>query len=170
MSRVVFASLLLAACGHGDPVETAIVAPLQTPCVGESTQLCLLITPAGEDQRREFGGIVGFTHEWGVETEILMKTEIIEDPPADGSSEQLVLVEVVAENDIPVDPFTLEFPNGPGGWFSGTGTELDLSGTAIECELAVCDQLRAADQRAEPFSATFELVGPQALRAIAVTP
>ncbi len=160
--------ITLAACGQGEsPLETAIVSPIRAPCIGLGPQLCLTMVPDGQPEQRLFEGIEGYTHRWGVESEIEFQRETIENPPADSSSQRLILVDTIVENDIPLASFSLDFPGGPD-WFSGTGTQLDLFGTTIQCDQAVCDQLRAADVSGAPFSATLAVVDAQTLRATAV--
>ncbi len=169
MPRTSLAALVVvAACGGGEsPIETAIISPVLSPCIGFGPHMCMNVAFDGGPSTRQFFGIEGYDHRWGVESEITLRREVVENPPADGSSQRLILEDTIVENDIPLGAFDLEFPAGPD-WFSGTGTEVELLGTTIECELAVCDELRAADQSAAAFTVDVELVDADTLRATGV--
>jgi len=57
---------------------------------------CLQVRTTPDDAWQNFyNGIDGFTHESGYEYELLVRTEVVIDPPADGSSVNYVLEEVV---------------------------------------------------------------------------
>ncbi len=165
------ALLLLTACTeHGStPTQTAIVAPLRVPCQGFGPVMCLSMVPVQKPQELVFSGIEGYTHRWGVESEITFRREVVAEPIPDGSSENLILIETVVENETITAPFELSFPGG-SGFFSGTGTQLDMLGTTIECSQALCNAITTASSSGVPFQVTMELTDdPQALRATLVT-
>lgn len=169
MSRSIVLIALAACEGGQTPTETATVSALREPCVGFISQLCLVVTDEGEQPHREFFGVQGYAHRWGVESEIVYTREPLDPPPADGPSETLILLDIVVEREPITAPFQLAFPAGGTGWFSDT-TPLEMDGTRIECDAAICDQLTAADTSETPFTATFELTdNPQILRATAVS-
>jgi hypothetical protein len=145
MPRLVLALALLAACEHGQtPIETAIVSPLQTPCVFLDQQMCMTMVPDQKPMETLFFGIEGFTHRWGIESEIKFRREPVDPRPIEGPSENLILLEIVVENETVTAPFQLQFPPG-SGWFIASGTTLDLHGTTVTCDPAVCDQLISLD-------------------------
>lgn len=168
MSRFAFLLVLFAAC---DPTtETATVAALRQPCVGFTRTLCLVMAQDQQPPHVEFRGIEGFSHHWGIQSEITFYREQVDHPDADAPNEKLVLLDIVEESATITAPFELEFqPTGPG-WFSGSGTTFDMVGTTVVCEAGVCDQLVAADLGQSPFQVTMELTDdPQTLRATAVS-
>lgn len=168
MSRFTFLLMLFAAC---DPTtETATVAALRQPCVGFERALCLVMSQDQQPLHQEFHGIEGFSHRWGIQSEITFYREELDPPVADGPREKLILLEVVDETATITAPFALEFPATGPGWFSGSGTTFDVLGTTVVCEADVCDQLVAADLGESPFEVTMELTDdPQTLRATAVS-
>lgn len=168
--KPLLALVLLTACTeHGStPTETAIVAPLREPCQqGLGPTMCVsMATDRGMET--VFFVIQGYSHRWGVESEITFRREAIENPPPDGPGVNLILIETIAEHETITAPFELTFP-GPG-FFSGTGTLLDMHGTTIECEQAVGNQIASASSSELPFTVTMELTAdPQTLRALTVT-
>lgn len=165
------ACVVLAACTeHGQtPTQSAIVAPLREPCQGFAPSMCLVMVPDQQPRERLFAGIVGYTHRWGVESEITFRREALDPPPLDGPSERVILLEVLDENDAIAAPFTLTFPAGGPGWFSGSAPALDMLGTTVQCDTDLCTQLDVADTAGQPFEVVMELVDAQTLRATSVT-
>lgn len=169
--KPLLALVLLTACTeHGStPTQTAIVAPLRVPCQGFGPVMCLSMAPVQEAQELLFFGIQGYTHRWGVESEITFRREVLDKPIPDGPSENIILLDTVLETEAITAPFELTFPGG-SGFFSGIGTQLDMLGTTVECEQAVGNQIATASSSGVPFTVTMELTGdPQTLRALAVT-
>ncbi len=170
MPRLFLAALVvLAACEHGQtPIETAIVAPLRKPCQGFVQQLCLTMVPDQQPTETLFFGIEGYTHRWGVESEISLRREALDPPPADGPSENLILLEIIAENETITGPFQLEFPFGPG-WFQVSGSGLDMHGTSVQCDSVLRDQILTADSNGFSYTVTMQLTDdPNTLLATAV--
>ncbi len=162
--------VLLTACTeHGStPTQTAIVAPLRVPCQGVGPVMCLSMVPVQKPTELLFFGIEGYTHRWGVESEITFRREVVEPIPG-GPSENLILLETIVENETITGPFDLSFSSG-SGFFSGAGTQLDMLGTTIECEQSIGDLIATASSGGISFQVTMELTDdPQTLRALAVT-
>ncbi len=131
--------------------------------------MCMIMVPDQKPMERLFFGIDGFSHRWGIESEITFRRERVDPPPIDGSSENIILLDVIAENPIITAPFDLTFPFG-GGWFAGSGTQLDMVGTTVQCELTLCEQIRSASDTGTQFIVTMELTDDdQTLRATAFT-
>ena len=168
MRSPIAALVLLVACEHGQtPVETAIVAPVKTPCQGFGPTMCLTMVPDQKPMERLFFGIVGYEHLWGVESEITFRREQVEEPVPDGPFENIVLLDTIVENDIP-GPFILEFPFGPG-WFQTSGSALNMHGTTVECEATLCSQILSLDGSGSSYTVTVELTGdPNILTATGV--
>lgn len=111
----------LTACG-GDTepseieevVETLLVDHYRVPCEGEGRQLCLRIRPeTGDKWLLEYEAIEGFEYHWGSNQLIRVREVEVVDPPADGSSTRLELVEILSE--LPVsrgNRFELEIEPG----------------------------------------------------------
>lgn len=139
--------LALVACTEPDETHTAFIAGVATPCQGEAPQLCLEAVIDGSGVvERFYGGIEGFTFRWGVESTIVYRVEDVEDPPADGSSQRLILEEVVEERLDVVDQFALVFAElGPGStWLQAGATpgEVTLVGsTRVACTEPTCSAL-----------------------------
>jgi hypothetical protein len=163
---------LVVGCGGGGqtPIETVIVSPLRIPCQGFGPDLCLEMTPDRQPTERVFFGIEGFSHRWGIESEITIRREAVNPPVPDGPSENLIMLETVVENPRDPSPFDMTFPFGGGSWFSGTTSPLTMiDGTLVECEATVCTALNTADV-GNQFVVSMELVGEQTIRALAVNP
>ncbi|MEZ4646088.1 MAG: DUF4377 domain-containing protein [Chloroflexota bacterium] len=89
--------MLLAACRRdANADKTLYVAPTTIPCEGNGPQLCYLVS---EDLNAEwtllYDGIVNFAYEPGFFYQLLVTETAVDDPPADASSIQLTLKEVV---------------------------------------------------------------------------
>jgi hypothetical protein len=104
MSRIPasLAALLLAVtagCNALEPTpliqptqRTLLVQPHLVECTGEGFHLCLLVRTAEQPEfLRHYGGIEGFTYEWGHHYEIEFVDHPVANPPADGSSIRTVL-------------------------------------------------------------------------------
>ncbi|MGD8466818.1 MAG: META domain-containing protein, partial [Anaerolineae bacterium] len=95
----VVGAVALAACGPfvGGPQEkTVYVGPYLVPCVGVGPQECMLVREdLGEDWTMFYDRIDGFDYEEGFEYRLRVVEEEIDNPPADASSLQWSLVEVV---------------------------------------------------------------------------
>ena len=85
---------LLTACGG--EIQTLQIEPYKVACMGFVTQMCLVTQNETDTQPTlEYDWIEGFEYEWGKRYEIITETTEISDPPADGSSQRVELVEVV---------------------------------------------------------------------------
>lgn len=162
-------ALVLVGCGGGQtPIETVIVSPLRVPCQGFEPTMCLEMMPEASPTERVFFGIDGYSHRWGFEAEMTIRREQVE-PVPDGSSENLIMLELIGEVQRTTEPFDISFPSG-GGWFFGpSGSVMLTDGTTVECEATLCSMIDSVDNTFSPYAVTFELVGDQALRALAVT-
>jgi heat shock protein HslJ len=76
--------------------KTIFVGPVLVDCVGFAAQKCLLVKENPDDTYAPFfDQIEGFEYQEGYEYELVVKTESVENPPADASSIKWTLVEVV---------------------------------------------------------------------------
>ena len=83
---------------NGGETMTLFVGPNREPCVGVAPQVCFQVkeTPEG-DYTLFYGDIQGFEFEPGYEYELLVEKTTIPNPPADASSLQYSLVEIVSK-------------------------------------------------------------------------
>jgi heat shock protein HslJ len=82
-------------------VTTIFVGPELKDCEGMGPMECLQIADsAAGPWSNWYSGIEGFTHQPGLLSELKVRRIEIANPPADGSSLQLVLVEVVAQTPV----------------------------------------------------------------------
>ena len=96
------------ACGVGigeimaaDEEKVLIVGPEFVDCEGEERQKCLLIKRMAEEEWELFyDPIEGFEYEEGYIYELVVRTEQVENPPADGSSLRWILVEVINKTQV----------------------------------------------------------------------
>jgi heat shock protein HslJ len=100
------ASLLLAACvmvevapsAEGPRIETLFVGPTLVDCVGVAPRQCLQVKrDPNSDWELFYDSIDGFTYEEGFEYELRVNILPVENPPADASSLQYELVELVSQ-------------------------------------------------------------------------
>lgn len=78
------------------------VAPHTVECTGEGIHQCMLTRRSRSEEWTYFyGGIEGFTYEPGFHWTLRVQTRRIANPPADGSSIEYRLVEVVEKLAVP---------------------------------------------------------------------
>jgi hypothetical protein len=81
---------------------TLYVGPRLVECQGMGPQMCMLVkTQADAQYSLYYDAIEGFTYTEGNEYQLEVRHETIENPPADGSSQKYVLVNVISQT--PVD-------------------------------------------------------------------
>lgn len=86
-------------------IVTLYIGPETAECVGVAPQDCLQVRYAPEEDYQLFySQIEGFTYESGYDYELLVQKTPIENPPADGSSIQWTLVDVVSQTPIATEP------------------------------------------------------------------
>ena len=162
MRKVQFLSILsalglLTACGG--ETQTLQVEPYKVACMAFVTQMCLLTQNETQTQPTlESDWIEGFDYEWGKRYEIITETTEISDPPADGSSQRVDLVEVVKAEPVAAGT-TFSFDIQP--------QEYSPMGNMAHVEQVSADdntQWRMLDQ--QPFSASEE-VGQSLVSALA---
>ena len=73
------------------------VAADRVDCVGEAPMRCLRVREPDGDWELFYDAIEGFTHEEGTEYDLRVRVTRVDDPPADGSSRRVELVEIVAQ-------------------------------------------------------------------------
>ena len=105
-------TIAIAACTAPDPspetapdaeIVTLYVGPEKVDCVGVAPQECLLVRDSPDDEYEFFySQINGFDYEPGYEYELLVQKTPVENPPADASSIEWTLIEVVSKT--PVTP------------------------------------------------------------------
>jgi hypothetical protein len=79
-------------------IVTMFVGPETVDCVGVAPQTCLQVRYApDEDYQFFYSPIEGFDYEPGFDYELLVQKTPVENPPADASSIQWTLVEIVSQ-------------------------------------------------------------------------
>jgi heat shock protein HslJ len=153
---ILLGSLLLAACtpaaspGDETPEEpaaagtekTVFVGPELVDCVGVAPQECLQVKESPEAEYTLFyGNIEGFDFEPGYEYELRILETEIENPPADASSIQWTLIEVVSKTAVETGSPTTDVLDGTGwvveSMVNGAGAVvMPLPGTTISAEFS----------------------------------
>jgi hypothetical protein len=165
------AILALAACGGGQtPIENVTVSALRMPCQGFEVDMCLQMQSDFQTPELLFFGIEGFTHRWGVETEMTIRREVVDPALPDGPSERVIMLDLINELQPVTGPFELDFPSSSGRqWFVSRPPNLDMVGTTVLCEASVCSAITSAQSSFINFTVTMQLTGdPQTLEAISV--
>ncbi|MEY8761849.1 DUF4377 domain-containing protein [Chryseobacterium tongliaoense] len=93
-----FTQCTTSASASGGDEKTFIVGPQTVDCTGVAPMKCLQVKEnASENWTNFYSNIEGFTYEPGYEYILKVKTEKIENPPADGSSIKYTLVKQVSK-------------------------------------------------------------------------
>lgn len=146
-------------------------------CFAVAETLCKQTRAPGADHwQHMYEGIGGFLPQWGHRYRITMTTTEVSDPPADGSSIQYDLVEVLEDEKVAVGTtFELTVPQStsPNALIERSG---ELDGTLIFkdfiCDTeSVCADLDAAITTGDDFVVTFAYGDPveEVLIAVGVT-
>lgn len=93
--------LILSACA-GDSLKQAVVHVDAQPavCMGEGQHLCLRVRHSGEQEWEwHYGGIQGFSYTWGSVYTLAYVENEIKNPPADGSSIEWLLLDVISRTE-----------------------------------------------------------------------
>jgi len=78
-----------------------LVAHFVSDCVGVGPQECLNVKATDDEAwTLWYGGIEGFEHEAGYEYRLAVRETTVEDPPADGSSIQWTLIEILEKTPV----------------------------------------------------------------------
>ena len=137
---------LLNSCG-GKPVFEGSqigVDNKRAVCTGEGQQLCLRIKyNEHSPYQNYYDQIEGFDYVWGKSYQLLYEQQVVEDPPQDGSSLKLILLEVLSvHEDLPgmqyvylgveLGDWTISFDDGA----------YQFLGQPFECSVGLdCDSL-----------------------------
>ena len=83
-------------------LQTFLIGPELRECVGVAPMMCMMVKKeTDEDFLFFYDQIEGLDYEEGFTYEVIVQVDEVENPPADGSSLQYTLVEVVEK--IPVE-------------------------------------------------------------------
>jgi len=81
--------------------KTLYIGPKLADCTGAGAQKCLMVREHPDDDYQYFyQPIAGFDYEEGYAYEIVVSVEQVENPPADGSSLQYSLVEIISKTPV----------------------------------------------------------------------
>lgn len=134
-------SSLVLTTGCGEE-EVMIIDHYRVPCWGVGPRLCSLVSdPGSAEQSYFYNGIDGFQQEWGHRYEVRVLVTEVANPPADGSSLNYELIEVISDEVID-ERFSLtlsdEFIDGD----PGTQAFSLLGYRDVACaDTAVCDTI-----------------------------
>lgn len=124
--------------------QTLLVEHYKTPCWGLELGGCLLTQEAGGPQQLEYDGIVGFNYQWGHRYLIRVRVQHVANPPADGSSEEKSLIEILSDESVPEGtPFSISL-QGPDDFAAVQKTNSQyvlFNERAVACAPAVCQML-----------------------------
>lgn len=103
---LLFSLLLTSGCGVTEPgveeILTMYVAPQTVECVGVGPQQCLLVRESPELEWSYFyDSIEGFTHEPGYSFTLRVARRSVANPPADGSSLEYRLLQILSREPAP---------------------------------------------------------------------
>ena len=152
--------------GTSGRTETWLIDHWASPCVGESSRLCLQYEVDGESSYL-YSWVDGFNWSWGTTYELVVLVTEVPDPPEDGSSLEYSLVELVEETDVdPGTQFTwVVNPPPPGNtpYFTvdtgGVGELLD--GRTFRCDpVTVCDDMTTLQTGTEAYEIEFRYDDP----------
>lgn len=137
----------LTACGG--EMNTVQVESYRVPCFGLVNGMCLLTQTAKQEVPSvNYDGIYGFTHQWGKTYEIITETTHLSDPPMDGSSIQVDLIEIVQEEPVPAGT-TFSFVISPDQYKEGYAPHVQQISTDDNTQWRTLDQ--------QPFSSSEEV-------------
>jgi hypothetical protein len=150
--------LLTSACDDTREIE---VNHYRQSCSGMSAQLCYLTRDVGEaDWSYFYDGIDGFEFEWGHSYRLTVIEHTIANPPADGSSVETTLEQIVDDQVVPAgttfnfnvavsDHLIQRDAEGQGGQFT--------DGKLFICDTPeVCDDLDALLSGSADFEVVFQ--------------
>ena len=138
---------LLTACGG--EINTVYVEPYKVACTGFVSQMCLVTHNETEDELTpEYDWIEGFNFEWGKAYVITTKTTELSDPPADGSSLRVELVEVLEAQPVTA-PTTFSFTIRPEDYRMGYMAHVEQVSEGDNTQWRMLDQ--------QAFSASEEV-------------
>jgi hypothetical protein len=110
-------------------VFTLYVGPRLVECQGVGPQMCMLIKESpDEEYSLYYDSIQGFTYEEGNEYQLEVRRESIENPPADGSSEILILESVVSQTPVDISGPAIDLLSPENGWTIDTSAPVTVSG------------------------------------------
>ncbi|SDR03685.1 protein of unknown function [Chryseobacterium soldanellicola] len=97
-SLLIITQCTASASASGGDEKTFIVGPQTADCTGVAPMKCLQVKENQTGNWTNFySNIEGFTYEPGYEYVLKVKTEKVENPPADGSSIKYILVKQVSK-------------------------------------------------------------------------
>lgn len=97
---------MLAGCGDGtseteNETKTLFIDSQLVDCVGVGPQMCMQVRENEDDEWELFyDEIEGFTFEEGYLYEVLVEVVYVENPPADASSIEYILIEIVSKEEV----------------------------------------------------------------------
>lgn len=94
-----FAGIALVGCSGGTDTTRLWIGPERVECEGVAPMMCLQVAESADGEYEFFyDEIAGFDYQEGTSYVIDVEITEVEDPPADASSLQYTLVEIIEEN------------------------------------------------------------------------
>jgi heat shock protein HslJ len=145
--------------------KTLYVGPSQVDCTGVAPQKCLQVKEKPEDAYQLFYGTIdGFEYEEGYEYELVVRVEQVENPPADASSLQYTLMQVVSKT--PVQPTANPEVSMPAqtyklDWYSNAQGEKTTVLPGTEITLAFMDGRIGGKSGCNQYGGEVQIDGSQ---------
>jgi hypothetical protein len=159
--------LLLAACNE----EVVYVDHYQDLCYTLVPTLCLRTGPDNATWDNKYSSIEGFTQTWGITSKVRVRVEQVQNPPADGSSRRVILVEELSREPVPAGTrFRLSGLNQETVTVDGTGNHELVNRVPFVCATpSLCadlDQRLPGSSPSSSFSAEFTHGNPMRLEQL----
>jgi len=127
----------------------------RVPCQGEAKFFCLLVKEGGGDWQFGYDPIHGLTPEWGITYRVRVGVRTIANPPADGSSLEYHLRELLEQR--PVAPGTAFSFDIDRDLVDGSAGRLSLRFQHdVACTPSLCAELSQRLESPAPFRMTLE--------------
>jgi hypothetical protein len=145
-------------------IEMMEIAGHRAPCVGSTTQLCLVVKKPGQASLGLFyDSIEGLAPRWGREYTVEMDVVPVPNPPADGSSLRYVLRTIVRDEAVPPGrSFNFRVFDAGSGVAAfvtvlGAADGRLMDGTTFICPTAsTCSDIQVRLSRSGAFDILFE--------------
>lgn len=136
---------LVTGCSADSDERVMTIEHYLVPCQGVGPRLCMLTgEPGSAEQSFFYSGIDGFQFEWGHRYELRVEVTEVPDPPADGSSLDYSLIELVRDETVD-ERFELRLDKDFLASEPSTGGFSLVGQRDIQCaQTAVCDAITAA--------------------------
>ena len=153
-------------CKQPSRLRTTYIDSFKSVCFGMFQTLCLRERPnQSSDFGNNYGGIIGFHYQWGHHYELIVRDEDVIDPPADGSSIDTYLEEIISVTEDPVGSL-YEYQSIEAYYVNYRNNEYRFLGQVFSCLTdSLCESLLALEDPTV-VDLTFEYAGNGEIRLI----